>query len=202
LWEDLLGALEVSVIDDQDKTVVIGTPQPGTLELWKEMSKKIWDFPIPLFLRRCDMRKMMPILIVLMLACPAWSKTLWVYTRSDGVEVTTDHLSNIPPEYRDKAKSINVPDQGKAERERRRAVAKKFQEMFLDEGLNFYVSLSGPDDTILMLKWVLIGRPFVHKFMKSDVVNTLRECGFKQVVFYNDLDWDSGLHFRMTYDLN
>lgn len=148
------------------------------------------------------MRKIMPILIVLMLACPAWSKTLWVYTRSDGVEVTTDHLSNIPPEYRDKAKSINVPDQGKAERERRRAVAKKFQEMFLDEGLNFYVSLSGPDDTILTLEWALMGRPFVYKFMKSDAVNTLRECGFKQVVFDNGLYEDWRLRFKVAYDLN
>lgn len=37
-WANLVGALEVSVIDDQGKVRIIGAPQPGTLEFRKEIS--------------------------------------------------------------------------------------------------------------------------------------------------------------------
>jgi hypothetical protein len=74
----------------------------------------------------------------------------------------------------------------------RKAFAKGFETLMLDKGQDYLVWTSGPEDTTLTIKWVLINRPFVHNFMKGDALPQLRNLGFKVLIFTDGMDFTVG----------
>jgi hypothetical protein len=154
--------------------------------------------------KKRNMRRIMQIapialLFILSITTPiAWAETFWVYKKNDGTEVTTSKWEYIPKEYRAGAyqkevdpnvikknvikKEESVKANVRDSREERIKFAELYKEKLLDSGMNAYVLIDGKNATILILEWILIDRPFVHNFGKSDIIRQMGELGFKIVI--------------------
>ena len=78
----------------------------------------------------------------------------------------------------------------------RRLVVEQMERKMLSEGHNFKFTISGPEKTVLTVKYVLMSRPLVYKLTnESDFLSNMREAGFKKVVFTD------GYYESWTYDL-
>jgi len=69
------------------------------------------------------------------------------------------------------------------------AYAESLEENFLDEGLDIYVSVHGPENTTLRLKWVLASRVTAHQLRTQDNFLTWRSLGFKRVELRDGYDY-------------
>jgi hypothetical protein len=81
--------------------------------------------------------------------------------------------------------------------DQRKSFADQLETNYLDKGMDVTVSVSGPNNTTIKMKYVLMSRPMVHKLINdSGVISTFRSQGFKKAIFtdgYNDT-W--------TYDID
>lgn len=69
---------------------------------------------------------------------------------------------------------------------RRTEIAKEMELRFLDNGLDVHVSVTGKDQSTLRLKYVLMTRPFAHKFINTkEQISLLQLAGFKRVEFFD-----------------
>lgn len=65
----------------------------------------------------------------------------------------------------------------------RKAYAENFEHEMLMKGYDYHVSVQGKENTILVIKYILIGRPFVTQFMNnSKMISNLKSLGFKKVI--------------------
>ncbi|MCK4487913.1 MAG: hypothetical protein KAU38_14285 [Desulfobacterales bacterium] len=85
--------------------------------------------------------------------------------------------------------------------QQREDLGKKLDKVFLDQGMDVEVILEGNEKDILILKYVLWGRPMVYKFTNDgnmsdgSFLSTLEKAGFKRVKFNNKSD------YCVSYDL-
>jgi hypothetical protein len=71
----------------------------------------------------------------------------------------------------------------------RAAYADELERLYLDKGMDVYVTVSGPDKTVIKLEYVLMSRPLVHQMSNDDSVMTvLRSLGFKKLVLSDKYD--------------
>lgn len=69
-------------------------------------------------------------------------------------------------------------------KQRRLNYATILEELYLEKGMNVYVSVQGKDSNILKIKWIFVSRPFVHKVTKDQTnIETWEEMGFKKIIF-------------------
>ncbi|MFN7948397.1 MAG: hypothetical protein U0Z53_23800 [Blastocatellia bacterium] len=69
-------------------------------------------------------------------------------------------------------------------REIRRATPHRIEDVFLRKGIDLYAKVSGPEDTTLTIKYVLMSRPFVYKAAnETDFLENMRVAGFRKIVF-------------------
>lgn len=80
--------------------------------------------------------------------------------------------------------------------QRRKDIAEKMELHFLDSGMDVHVSAAGKDGATLKIDYVLMSRPFAHKFINAkEQINILKLTGFKRIEF-----WD-GRQERWSYDM-
>ena len=77
----------------------------------------------------------------------------------------------------------------------RKAYAERLETNFLKDGRDAVFTVSGPKNTVLTMKYVLINRPFVYKIQnESTFISDAKERGFAKVVltdgFSNSWTWD------------
>ncbi|HMN14882.1 hypothetical protein [Geobacter anodireducens] len=71
----------------------------------------------------------------------------------------------------------------------RKKFAKEYERQLLDKGMDAYVSTQGKDSSTLKIKWVLVGRPLVHKMINDEhVVGNLQSLGFTKLVMSDGYD--------------
>ncbi len=81
-------------------------------------------------------------------------------------------------------------------KENRKRYAQSFEKKCLEKGLDFYVQTIGKDASVLKIKWALMSRPLIYKFINDkEIVRTWRELGFKKVLFTDGFrnNWESKL---------
>ncbi len=71
-------------------------------------------------------------------------------------------------------------------------MAEDMERSLLKEGHNVRIKARGKDRKILMVKWPLMGSPFVYNFTNEDrLVKKLQDAGFSRIHFDNgDRFWD------------
>jgi hypothetical protein len=68
--------------------------------------------------------------------------------------------------------------------QQRKDFAKKYEMSLLDKGMDTAVSTLGKNYSILQIKWVLMNRPLVYKFINDEAaMSNLKKMGFKRIVF-------------------
>lgn len=69
------------------------------------------------------------------------------------------------------------------EKRARANIAKKIEDGFLEHGKDVYVSVTGKQNEILKLKYILVSRPFVHSLKNDeDFVRLIKHAKFKKVI--------------------
>ena len=123
-----------------------------------------------------------------------------------------EHLSSIPPdanEYREAMKLwVEIDKREETEKKRAEAEAEKgraevrakyadeAERLFLDQGLDFHVTVSGRSNTTISFKYVLMSRPIVYKMQNdTNLMQRLREMGFKKLIMTD------GFYETWTFDL-
>lgn len=109
------------------------------------------------------------------------------------VKDARQHLEQVQPgdkEYEQAQKLLTEVSRREAEIERwaktyaRQAYAETLEKTYLEQGMDVSVSLSGPDNTTIKLKYVLMSRPMVYKLTNdAEAMGRLRELGFKKAIF-------------------
>lgn len=80
--------------------------------------------------------------------------------------------------------------------QRRKDIAEKMELHFLDSGMDVHVSAAGKDGATLKIDYVLMSRPFAHKFINAkEQINILKLTGFKRIEFWG------GRQERWSYDM-
>lgn len=129
------------------------------------------------------------------------------------------HLKDIPPEAKEyqqaqsllkeikkreaKVLAARQAEQEKVKKEETKALqvqrthyADLLERNFLDKGFDFTVTVSGQDNALLKIKWVLMSRPLVYKMTKDgELLDIWKKMGFKKVIF------SDGYRTSWTYDL-
>ena len=73
----------------------------------------------------------------------------------------------------------------------------ELEKKYLSQGMDVKVSVSGKDNTVLKLSYVLMSRPMVYQLTNdSNVISTLRDLGFKKAIFTD------GYYNTWTQDLD
>jgi len=107
--------------------------------------------------------------------------------------------SKLKPEadaVRDQVVEIEKEAKSIAEYIARDQYGKSLEKIFLDKGMDVYVSLSGANHEYMNLRYVLWSRPLVRKFAtEGKIVDTAKTLGFKKVTF------DTGYRESWWYDL-
>lgn len=66
----------------------------------------------------------------------------------------------------------------------RKLVAEQMERNYLEKNMDVTVTVSGPNNTTIKLKYVLISRPLVYQLTNdSEFMGNLRSAGFKKVIF-------------------
>ena len=79
----------------------------------------------------------------------------------------------------------------------RASFARRLETTYLDKGMDVTVSVSGANNTVIKLKYVLMSRPLVHNLVKDgDVISTFRSQRFKKAIFTD------GYSNTWTYDVD
>jgi len=104
-----------------------------------------------------------------------------------------DKLKEIPPtapEYKEAQKLIPIAQRKFTEKtearllDARRSFAKEAEQHMLEQNFDMYVKVSGPKDTIITFRYVLMSRPTVYQVINdSGFMGRLRALGFKKAVF-------------------
>jgi hypothetical protein len=100
-----------------------------------------------------------------------------------------DHLNAI-----DK-KDANYTKAQKTIKELRKKCASEIEKMYLEEGIDVYIRVSGNKNEIIRFKHITFGRAFAYQMRKSLLIETMEYIGFKKVIF------DNGFNY-WTYDLS
>ncbi len=83
-----------------------------------------------------------------------------------------------------KARKESLARVEKSMLESRRSFVREAEEKFLKNGQDVYVSLSGPKETTITFRYVLISRPVVYSVTNDDAfMARLRLLGFRKAVF-------------------
>lgn len=95
--------------------------------------------------------------------------------------------SVVKPEadiVRDRTRDVEKEAQAIVARAARGQYGKSLEQIFLKQGMDVYVTLSGPEDKHLSLRYILWSRPLVMKFAgEGRILDTARTLGFTQVTF-------------------
>jgi hypothetical protein len=67
---------------------------------------------------------------------------------------------------------------------------------FLDKGLDIKVKVYGTNNTYISLTYVLIDDVWVHHFKKGDLIDEIREMGFKRVYFKDGHDYSQYIYWK------
>lgn len=71
----------------------------------------------------------------------------------------------------------------------RKEFADKYEISLLDQGMDTKVSVSGKNNTILKIKWVLMSRPLVYKLINnSETMANLKKMGFEKLILTDGYD--------------
>lgn len=74
-------------------------------------------------------------------------------------------------------------------KEQRKEFSKRFELMLLEKDMDTTITVSGKNNATLRIKWVLMSRPLVHKFINSDeTMQPLINLGFEKVIFTDGYD--------------
>lgn len=66
----------------------------------------------------------------------------------------------------------------------RKSVAKEFEKLFLEHGMDVYITVTGKENEIITFKYLLMSRPIAYKFLSdSDFYANLKKHGYKTVIF-------------------
>lgn len=77
----------------------------------------------------------------------------------------------------------------------RKLMAERLETDYLDKGMDIRVRVSGKNNEILTMKYVLFNRVWAHKFAQGDSLEVLRNAGFKRVSL------EDGYNFGWKWDL-
>lgn len=80
--------------------------------------------------------------------------------------------------------------------EKRKNFSKEYEISLLDKGMDVHVSTSGKEHTILKIRWVLMNRPLVYKFITDkEAMPNLKKLRFKKIIFTDgyDMTWSFDL---------
>ena len=77
----------------------------------------------------------------------------------------------------------------------RQGFAERLDEGFVRQRMNVDVRASGPNNTILTIKWALASKVFAHDMSESGIINQAAKEGFKKVVITD------GYSFNWRWDL-
>lgn len=73
--------------------------------------------------------------------------------------------------------------------DQRKEMARRMETSMLDGGVDASFTTRGKDATTLHVKYILIGRVFVHQFTKEgEMLSNLRKAGFKKVILTDGYD--------------
>lgn len=67
--------------------------------------------------------------------------------------------------------------------------AKRLEQGFLDQGLNYDVTVSGKENEVLRLKWALASKVTANALTKSDIITQAESFGFKEVKLTDGYDF-------------
>jgi FKBP-type peptidyl-prolyl cis-trans isomerase len=67
--------------------------------------------------------------------------------------------------------------------------AKRLEQGFLDQGMNYDVTVSGKENEVLKLKWALASKVTANALTKSDIISSARSVGFKEVKLSDGYDF-------------
>lgn len=88
----------------------------------------------------------------------------------------------------------------KARVEHRKEFAAKLEQIYIDKRLDTDVTVSGPKNTVLEIKWVLANKVTANDLSRSDVLDTAQKLGFKKVILTDGYDWNWKWDLKPTID--
>lgn len=114
------------------------------------------------------------------------------------IEELYGHLNYITSENEDYAESLKIRENlvpiqkkidaymmkvaEKLQMSQREILAQQFEQIFLDQGMDIYVTIKGKNKDILNMKYILCSRPFIHQFNKEEkLLVGLSKGGFKRI---------------------
>ena len=105
---------------------------------------------------------------------------------SDSEYLEAKKLSVVLKARQDEVNKTLAEVSAKEAAQRRKEIAEKMELHFLDSGMDVHVSVAGKDRATLKIDYILMSRPFAHKFINAhEQINILKLMGFKRIEFWD-----------------